>query len=324
MNNTKDGISPTIIPVSDAPYRFNDPMGEDCYKPLPDYPEPPTGEPVFPIARARDVAGDSLQYPSDSLTYRWWQRYNLFLSLAANDTILQQDTMLNNFFQDYKQREFVRMDSIKKALSQLDRQTDSLDKYDSLYVELMSIQPANSMEQHSKTVARIYYQTRAMGNELEPSPGDDHYSKLWNIAHLCPFNGGPAVFEARAMLIADSIELRKHDFQSNCNTSLKRGPSRKEEENEKETLTHEEDYDYRLHPNLMGPGNNSATIRLQEDEKGEVTFYSLQGKLIDRYQVEEGTNTLRLSSERFGHGFYLYSVRVDGEKKHVGKLVITR
>ncbi len=136
------------------------------------------------------------------------------------------------------------------------------------------------------------------------------------LAEQCYFYGGPAVWEARGLLLATDTSLWSYAWEDSCgSSSSKMGES---EVHAKEST--EEIWDYRLKPNLFH-GDKTATITLQLEETGQVEIYNIQGAMVGSYRVEQGINVLNLKSLS-SSGVYIYKVYVGHGLVRTDKLVV--
>lgn len=137
-----------------------------------------------------------------------------------------------------------------------------------------------------------------------------------DIAKECVFYSGPSVVEARTFMTIDSLGRIGYNWEENCNSSQnKQGNLGKDE-----IQTIEEQWDYKLHPNLL-EGSSDVSIYLKKGETGIVEVYDLLGEMQGSYKVSEGTNTLSLS-KIYRRGLLIYRVIILGEIKTVDKLII--
>ncbi len=140
-----------------------------------------------------------------------------------------------------------------------------------------------------------------------------------DIADQCLFYGGPAVLEARALLTARDTSLWFYGWEDSCITVGSKTNELERHQQQEEKL--QEDWDYRLIPNLF-QGDKTAIITLQHEEQGSVEVYNIQGMLVGIYKVGEGSNVLALDKSINSAGVYIYKVFVGNELRYTDKLVV--
>ena len=270
----------------------------------------------FDVTYAQKLSGDSIPYSTDSLSKRWWARRSLYKALVANDTILEQESMLNSFFVGYQNNSaVVKLEVLKqRVVDFLDGNSD--ETYSVLSSDIKAVSAGLSQEANIKDYVLYYLQYNEGVNP------DNALIHIWEIATQCLFEGGPSVLEARAFLTIDSLELLNYAWEDSCDSEGGGSSKWSGTLNQEETKEQEEksiSLDYRLIPNLFN-GNRTATILLGMKETGFVEIYNITGSLVKKYEINEGSNNMDLR-ELYG-GVFIYKVIVNQEEKRKDKLVV--
>jgi len=265
---------------------------------------------AYNIPQARRIIGDSIPYQSDSLINRWWARYNLYISLIGRDSIFEQDSIIEDFVEEYKTTATAKLDSVRWEINELRQKAYDAETYNLLEDKLEDVQTSNDIDATTKE-----YSKRVL--ELLKFPNSNELKGIIeDIAKECVFYSGPSVVEARTFMTIDSLGRIGYNWEENCNSSQnKQGNLGKDE-----IQTIEEQWDYKLHPNLL-EGSSDVSIYLKKGETGIVEVYDLLGEMQGSYKVSEGTNTLSLS-KIYRRGLLIYRVIILGEIKTVDKLII--
>jgi len=258
--------------------------------------------------QARRIIGDSIPYPNDSLINRWWARYNLYISLIGRDSILEQDSVIANFVNEYKSTATVKLDSVRWEINELRQQTYSATTYNLLEDRLEAIETNNDIDATTKEYSKRILELHKFQNSSELK------GIIEDIAKECVFYSGPSVLEARSFMTIDSLGKIGLDWEGNCSGSGNKTEFSKPDNNTEEART-----DYRLHPNLI-LGNAEARITLMKGEDGIVEVFDFLGVRIAAYTVSEGENTLSLN-HFYRSGLFIYQVTVNGKLKITDKLI---
>ena len=126
----------------------------------------------------------------------------------------------------------------------------------------------------------------------------------------CPYSGGPAVYEARAMLIPLNGTASYNDHQICFNDSIAwKKPS--------QIIS----YKVSVQPN---PAKNEAVFRYQlpDDAKGALDIYSSVGNKLATYPVNENSDQLNINTQELSNGIYYYKLHSNENLIGMGKLII--
>ncbi len=184
-----------------------------------------------------------------------------------------------------------------------------------LKARVEAVNPTNTIETNLKDMAlnKLEISQRGLTSEL--------WNIVNNIATQCWFEAGPAVYEARAILTADSLQLYGHNWEAGCTTAKKwAGNASNEPKEIPIAIVDEPLADYRLIPNLIN-GSMDANIYLGIEEVGTVLLYNLAGGVEGKYAIKEGLNTIPLRKLNLANGMYIYKVWVNNELVRTDKLI---
>ncbi len=264
------------------------------------------------IAELLKVVKDEISYPDDSLTYRWWARYNLYHALVNRSWLAEANDTLQDFIDEFKTTPTARLEYLGSRTALMSPQFNTSEDFTYLEGQINRISVTHDIDAIMKLFMKIY---------LKYVKDTFNFSSvqltLDSIAHLCVFYNGPSVLVARQMLTNDNLDYVNYDWgDSLCSSS-----SSSKTDLQPKPKKPQFDADYRLHPNLL-KGILTARITLKENEHGYVEVFSMQGKRMGTYTVTEGNNMLDLGNIRSGSGIYFYRVWVNGEFKNSDKLVI--
>ncbi len=153
----------------------------------------------------------------------------------------------------------------------------------------------------------------AMGRKALSSA---HRSVLEEMAEECPYEFGPAVYMARAML--SHHDMMPYMVEHECETPMP-PPSEKRGEEDEETMA--EGGRISLYPN---PAHSSLFVELslEDNVSAHLELYGITGNLLGRAALGSGKNTVDISA--YASGLYFFKVMVNGRPEHSGKQVIMR
>jgi len=166
-------------------------------------------------------------------------------------------------------------------------------------------------EENEKTVSHIFLGTVVKGL----APNDSQLGLLRSIAAQCPYEGGTAVFRARALLGGWTEAV--FDDEALCgHGGLERGLILPPSDNESKNTG------IRMYPN---PANGLVTLNFEEALASDaiLSVYNLSGQLAGRYTIPQRATWFSFTAERLSSGIYL--VRIQGNNKAIfsGKLMIS-
>ena len=166
-------------------------------------------------------------------------------------------------------------------------------------------------EANEKSVNHIFLNTVVKGIPLNGT----QILLLTGIAEQCPYEGGTAVFRARAIL--DGTVETEFDDDIACSQEggqqLIMPPSTGQEVSSA----------IQLFPN---PAQYSVTVKMQEAIEGnaELFIYNLYGQAVKNHPLQNGIAEHSFSTEDLPQGIYLVRIKKGKETIYTSKLVIAR
>lgn len=174
------------------------------------------------------------------------------------------------------------------------------------------IVPLELPESNQKGMNDLFIQYKENGI----SSVSDNYNTLLAIAQQCPFAGGPAVYQARAMLeLVDATVM--YDDDAVC---LQSGIYRIMQEDVSEAP---ELLDFKLIPN---PAAQQVSVDLNYINEEPVNFEirNVLGGLIKEFVIDKGLKSIVFSVNNFQQGIYFVRVRKDGVTLNAKRLIIIK
>jgi hypothetical protein len=171
--------------------------------------------------------------------------------------------------------------------------------------------------QESRLKTVIDHQLQAKSLNWNTLPATVHNS-LESIAMECPFEAGPAVYEARNLLMRYTAKSYYNPCEGYTNTvkPAKTSQRMKFIDDEDEAKVDEL---ISLYPNPVKNELN-INIQLQEDEVAEWTLQNINGQLIQSGSLKADNNILDLSN--LGKGVYFIQLKVNNQLKKTDKLIV--
>lgn len=193
---------------------------------------------------------------------------------------------------------------------------DSLLQYratqaDSVIVQNNAISVSDDWEENEKDVNRIFLATLAKGI----LPDSTQLVQLQYIAGKCPYEGGTAVFRARAIL--SGLPEDVFDNESLCSPP----------DSEELLLPPDIEPQYlsvvSIYPN---PAKNSITLSLTEQTAEEETLYLINtyGQKIKEYSLPEGQLSFIIELPVLSPGIYYLKIQGIGKDHNFHKLIINK
>lgn len=257
-----------------------------------------------------------IAFPYDIATL-WWSRHQLFNTL--NDTTIT-DSVLIAFRDSLEQAEKGLLDSLSRLMC--DNSTDSA-TLQAHYAVNSTTTPVDSREQHHKNVNEICMQHNLAKVDTFSQA---QVQQLQNIAQLCPYTDGPAVYMARVLLAPiDSTE-----YANNCERIVLSGGSSKRSSgsdgesnsNQSSSITDQPlKRGFKLYPN---PNNGKMQVdyKLGEGESGQLIIMDVSGKQLREYQLPGDKQNLHIGESELKAGIYFYQVNINRKTIKTGKLII--
>jgi len=188
------------------------------------------------------------------------------------------------------------MESVSLNQDTLDQafRTEWTDKADSLLAENTAITASAQWEHNQRNYNRVLLSMIVNGQE---EPDTNQLATLESIAYQCPFAGGEAVFQARALL-GEGYAFNDSTLCVEIQPLIK--DNRVEEPM------------FMAYPN---PGQYYVVVDLLEEagEKGMVTMTDMLGRTLKSQVVNKGDQKVYLLLENVPGGMYYLSLNIGGK-----------
>ncbi len=320
-SNSNPWFPPTVSNVEDG--TATDPVPFDTAMDV-----QPIGCPYFYPPRSLDTLNqmrdstlllinstDSLHTLADT-TQRWQVLYGLYQYLPMDTTLLNADTVIQNFYDSCDAGNMGQLHRLMEALGDFAKfSANQLDDYQDTLNDMTA---DNQGELRIKQVLEILLDnieddTTITGTQIT-TPRD--------IAELCPTEEGQGVYMARAYLLEVDTVPFNASYWNDCEAFVPppspRRPAPHSSGEESGDVTA-----FRLYPNPNGGRMQLAYSGL----RGQAVFelHDLAGRTVARYTLNEGSGLIIINEEKLQSGMYTYQVTgQQNVKLKTGKVVIHR
>jgi len=263
--------------------------------------------------RVEWIASDTTTYPEYSPETHWWNRWTALGFIhdrySAIDTTVPA---ISNFIQAQRQKTLWKLFEIDRLVAGVlaDRSVSANDRLKLLAALNInrSVIPGLAPEVCKKAVNELYLK-ELLG--VITAYDSAQLSVLTAMANRCPFEAGPAVYQARVML----AKLDITDFKDNCIAGGQHPRSKAAEEDM-------EVPNFRIYPN---PASDKLMIENQfsKDSRLEFIVKDVTGKLLIKRSFT-GSFTEQLDVSSFATGIYVYQLHLNGVREEAGKIAIAR
>jgi hypothetical protein len=170
-----------------------------------------------------------------------------------------------------------------------------------------------TIEQNMQTFNAIYLDMVG-GRTLSAQQRTD----LESIAAQCPATGGPAVYQARALLT--SVYDDYVEWEDNCRFRSFNPPPRL---GNPATGENAPAAAVNLYPN-PNDGQMSLDYTLQEGQTGVFYILDVTGRVLMTKELANNEQHTQISADELASGIYIWQVMIDGKVARTDKLVITK
>ncbi|MFL5753159.1 MAG: T9SS type A sorting domain-containing protein, partial [Bacteroidia bacterium] len=281
------------------------PLGNSCFF----APIPPIGN--NPNATARLIAQDSITYTVNDLQNKFHSKRALLNAITKRQIDPNGDAVLQNFAQSNTN---TSIGLLLKADTLLNTGIDASDtsKIDNARIATLAFSPVNNPEANQQIVNTIFIDYFKRGKVLEHI----EVQQLQEIAVLCPYTEGTAVFQARSLLRGVDTTI----YQNNCSYSIDsaQGNSRiaySSLDSAKDLVVYPNPADYLIYVgNMLRHGNAKAKILI---------FSTLGDKVLEQMlNIQENVNQVDLSTLK--QGVYLYKIFIDNVSVKTERLILVK
>lgn len=248
-----------------------------------------------------ELANDKINFPGNDAAGKWWAKYNLYNQLQTETSLQDEESGLRTFAANLKTSTIGKIYELNQLISKGD--------YAAAKTHLNDMKAANDIERYIKDVYSICIADRVSDHAL----GNAEVNVLQTIARLCPYESGPAVYAARALLtkVDPTIYFNTCETPDASDRILTDNNTAFTNENEKVVI----------YPN---PANDklSIAIQLESGQKGQLKIYDVTGKLLISELINGNSAVIYTGS--LSEGMYIYRMTVNDAEVKSGKLTIIR
>lgn len=183
---------------------------------------------------------------------------------------------------------------------------------DQVRIENSAINTNLNIEQNIKAVNDIYLQTIAKGIDLY---SESMKTILYNIAVMCPYEGGPAVYLARSMYFSVQPDLVYND-KYNCAQLgyLRRGPIEQEISESINSFV------------VPNPSRSNARLsyNLPEKTEGICKIYNSTGQIVQQLVLSSTAVSAEINIDNFRNSIYHYIIYINEKVVSKGSFSVSR
>ncbi len=243
---------------------------------------------------AAKMVQDSILYPIFISECQYMDKQTVFAQIKEDTDLMDSSTVLHSFYH-------VMSGSMSGTnIGKLYRVDSDITKGNYMAAQSVnnSFTPINRIETNQRLVNYVYLNTFAAGvDTLSVS----QYDTLMNIASQCPFEGGPSVYGARALL--NGLWNVNLVFIDSCNTDTSVHSPENRIANTQVIPT--DNIQAKVYPN---PANTMLNIEvnLQAGQTAYFEMYNNLGQLIENRKLNSQLTTLAVSN--LPSGIYYYRI----------------
>ncbi len=244
------------------------------------------------------IVQDTLEYYDYQLERRYMQIAYAYRELDEDTNRLHidaSDSIYIAFYNLHKHTNIGKFRTVEKLID--------VQEYEDAGDSLALIIDTNTIEANRITVLDIYLNTILPGDELNSEQED----ALEEIANDCAVHGGPAVYEAWAIL--------EVDYPDTCSVSESRMASQVQTMADKNQET-----EFIIIPN---PAKDFINVFYHAGEADAImNVTDVAGRLTKEVRLPANGRTVRVDTSDLSEGVYIYSIKINGNKIKTGKFVI--
>jgi hypothetical protein len=237
------------------------------------------------------VSEDFVKVIQNGLTYpvyqeaAEWMNKNALYQMIKSDESLALSAELNGFAKEIEGTNIAKLNEVNAILAGTSTARSASEV-------LAEIQPSNKIEEHLKDV---YLITNALQEQQALTPAA--IAKLKEIAALCPYESGPAVYNARVILsLADATTY--HNSCEEVSTG-KQAPALSLPASDKDLLI------------LPNPNNGSFTLNFRGQQIQDVTVFDCTGKTV-YFRKDVQASQLNVNISELPQGLYIVKLTSAG------------
>jgi hypothetical protein len=247
--------------------------------------------------------------PNDEALYQWLQEKELLKKIKEDPTLLTS-AILNDFYQDQMNSDKEKLAETQVAVSFI---TDESSGAITPEIRLMRINEAkeklaevNPIEIYAINEKKVTETKLNLWGEERTILTQQEYDENLAIANMCPYIGGPSVYEARAIVYSQNQELIFDDQLFCANVAMRK---------RKIDSTSYFDGGLKVFPN---PASTVLNIQNLNSEVLQIEIKNQLGNIV----VQEKVVDNKINVESLSNGLYLYIVKSNDVVKAIGKISI--
>jgi hypothetical protein len=250
-----------------------------------------------------DISHDSILQLSGNESTRYFGKEFLYSQINSDSTLLNYQA-LSTFQDSVEQSNAKYIDELKQGLI---FPIDSLAK-DSLLNKVSMIQPANNIENYYKEIFELALQNPELKDSIYLP---NEMERLREIARMCPFVEGSAVYTARVILHAFEPENTYYNYcefaKPPDRTSSERMAQNESELLKKQALEYASvSLNYKLVPN---PNDGRFILHCTANSALDIHILDNMGREVHRMHGVPVENQLHFNLDGMAKGIYLLSIR---------------
>ena len=246
---------------------------------------------------------------ADSLS-AWWMGQSALYKLVIRQEEEISNPQLALFKQTWDTTVSAQLALWEKWMAEM---TDSLPEFN-----WQALQPTQSSDEHHKLVLQVYNQwLRTDSLAQEQAVISLHAQALENVARLCPYEEGDAVYMARNLL---RILYPDTLFTDTCEVFWL--PIYNAKVSANSPISNQQPCYMQVYP---VPANHEITLDVAcmlDEVEGIVKIWTLDGRLVHQQLVNNSMTRLSLPVTAWKQGLYLYELFINEEKVYYGKFEV--
>jgi Secretion system C-terminal sorting domain len=255
------------------------------------------------------VTNDSL-YTIPQL--KWLSKHAVYRELLADSTLIEGDTALIHFKNTSALQNMGKLYNALKVAGE-----SNVPNYTIAQSSINALSIIDPIENYLKIVTTIILNNETLGTAY--STGD--LTTLRNIAGMCPYTEGTAVYLARSLVMP--YDLGGTEYENACEVLLDGRTMLANTNSETEEVTIENETAFLLYPN---PNNGSMMLNyaINATDNAMLFIYDVTGRAINNYKLDASANTLSIKENELVNGIYLYKVLINGKVVKTDRLIIIK
>ncbi|HRG58610.1 MAG TPA: T9SS type A sorting domain-containing protein [Bacteroidia bacterium] len=265
----------------------------------------PINEPINETQLLQQI--NTAESSSYTASQAWWIKASAYNRLEAQEPSAIQNFDLVMFKDSVDSAALGKLNTINKMLS------------DTIVEDIDSLRAANSAVGTNSNVEQLLKMINEI-NMLRIKNGKLDYEELVelrNIAAMCPFEEGPAVYTARALL--RGIDYQRQEYMHECEKVYPTSSSNRESESQALNNIANDEVDFGINPN---PAKSVITLTQKGDFK-LIQISEMSGKIVFESVLNTNENSHTFELSHLSNGIYMITLVSDFKTVRT-KLIINK